>query len=936
MHTASHQYQESDVKQDDVAQYTRAASSTESLGEWRLSYGHTLTTDPSLSTPNECTTFTHDANTTKQSQDTRDRAPLPSGSVAEAKPRSQKGTSKSYTPSVSSPNFQSTGPMIGALPYPNMADAYYGPYSQPTRPADPTHFPRYYYYGYVPQDAAMGYARPFPTDPAAYPQNGDEKPQEKDPSAPQRPMAMPMPYPMPLYQRPVYYPNASVMSAFPYPTPISPPVPDEVSPDPGFTTTQPPPIPHAGHQYATMYESHPQSKHLYLNPAGGFPGNLPTPAYGPFMYGDGGAQYYGYPPSAVMHSSMLGQYPMVHGYPTAPVDNAPVSSDTRLRRSMGNNGPSRGRRSSNRQNSKSPHPQHEAASEQPSSSKSSPASEEKPDDTLRPPAFNGNGDASSSPPSREDSSPKSNDVVPETPSGAVSEDQRLGKRSNFVMWCGNVPSDSTLDELWRFFGSIPSDFTVPSSADSDTPGQTSTESEHKEGQQGLSLEESGRQAGILSIFIMSRSSCAFVNYVTGADLDRACAYFHGKPLRLKPSCPRLVCRPRRLEDAEYAGVAAQRGKGVHTNWYRQQRQQQRQSQELDDADDVVSPLDAKNNETQQDGTSDSRSFASTNSSLLRQPMFAHRLFILKSRNTEALATALRTNVWCTQPHNEPVLDQAFRNSSVVTLLFSENFSGQFFGYATMSSRIGGALPGATTPPPLTAFDETQKTLEETRPLVDEPLSKDTGAAVSTSGHEQESNAMHLHNGIPTFFTRSPPKAENTASTETTNTTGGPDTKEDRASTSSVSSNSATSSMHTECEANDELASNAKIHNRRLDMLDTHLAADESVEPQETPEKASSTFYVPNEKPTNKDHKDTYISAHSAASDPIHDSKSQLGQPFYISWKNTKPLPFSEIQSLRNPWRDNRLVKVSRDGTELEPKVGKQLLAIWDAYAKNSQ
>ena len=74
----------------------------------------------------------------------------------------------------------------------------------------------------------------------------------------------------------------------------------------------------------------------------------------------------------------------------------------------------------------------------------------------------------------------------------------------------------------------------------------------------------------------------------------------------------------------------------------------------------------------------------------------------------------------------------------------------------------------------------------------------------------------------------------------------------------------------------------------------------------------------------------------SALETIHDSTSQLGRPFYIRWKTTKPLPFHEIQTLRNPWRDNRLVKVSRDGTELEPNVGAQLLAIWDAYAqKNS-
>ena len=65
---------------------------------------------------------------------------------------------------------------------------------------------------------------------------------------------------------------------------------------------------------------------------------------------------------------------------------------------------------------------------------------------------------------------------------------------------------------------------------------------------------------------------------------------------------------------------------------------------------------------------------------------------------------------------------------------------------------------------------------------------------------------------------------------------------------------------------------------------------------------------------------------------IHESRTlQVGQPFNLEWKITKPLPFSEIHNLRNPWRDNRLIKVSRDGTELEPNIGRQLMAIWEAY-----
>jgi hypothetical protein len=43
-----------------------------------------------------------------------------------------------------------------------------------------------------------------------------------------------------------------------------------------------------------------------------------------------------------------------------------------------------------------------------------------------------------------------------------------------------------------------------------------------------------------------------------------------------------------------------------------------------------------------------------------------------------------------------------------------------------------------------------------------------------------------------------------------------------------------------------------------------------------------------------------------------------------------PIPFHQIREIRNPWNRNQEVKVSRDGTEIEPSVGAILLAAFDA------
>jgi len=53
-----------------------------------------------------------------------------------------------------------------------------------------------------------------------------------------------------------------------------------------------------------------------------------------------------------------------------------------------------------------------------------------------------------------------------------------------------------------------------------------------------------------------------------------------------------------------------------------------------------------------------------------------------------------------------------------------------------------------------------------------------------------------------------------------------------------------------------------------------------------------------------------------------------GESFKIEWLCTEKLPFHRTRHLRNPWNHEREVKVSRDGTELEPSVGKRLIEEW--------
>lgn len=184
-------------------------------------------------------------------------------------------------------------------------------------------------------------------------------------------------------------------------------------------------------------------------------------------------------------------------------------------------------------------------------------------------------------------------------------------RSDWVMWTGNIPSNATHDELWRFFTSFPEG----------TP-------------------DAPANSGVLSIFLISRSNCAFINYENEVYLKAAVEHLNGRSLRPgDPRCPKLVCRMRRTDDDLKAGVGGQRGIGMHLRWVKERKDRESSLTESV-PNDPSSPLpDKSSHSTSSDDDSGGRhgpqslasssSYASTNSSLLAR-FFPQRYFILKS------------------------------------------------------------------------------------------------------------------------------------------------------------------------------------------------------------------------------------------------------------------------------------------------------------------
>jgi hypothetical protein len=100
------------------------------------------------------------------------------------------------------------------------------------------------------------------------------------------------------------------------------------------------------------------------------------------------------------------------------------------------------------------------------------------------------------------------------------------------MWVGNVPADASLNELYSFFGQGPS---IPEK-ERTTAGAIGTGGvvEPTTGDEASATGTDigvGGSSGVVSVFLISRSNCAFVNYVSEASLQRGVDYFNGRPLR---------------------------------------------------------------------------------------------------------------------------------------------------------------------------------------------------------------------------------------------------------------------------------------------------------------------------------------------------------------------------------------------------------------------
>lgn len=171
---------------------------------------------------------------------------------------------------------------------------------------------------------------------------------------------------------------------------------------------------------------------------------------------------------------------------------------------------------------------------------------------------------------------------------------------------------------------------------------------------------------IESLFLISKSNCAFVNYRTEASCTAAMHRFHDSRF----NGVRLVCRLRR-SSAPASGIPTGPSAMLGS--------------QPPSTSPPRSPQDADGEEAQVED-SDSPTLQSAEESRLASTA-SEKYFIVKSLTLQDLELSVRNGIWATQSHNEEALNKAFHSAEKVYLIFSANKSGEYFGYARMTSPI---------------------------------------------------------------------------------------------------------------------------------------------------------------------------------------------------------------------------------------------------------
>ena len=343
---------------------------------------------------------------------------------------------------------------------------------------------------------------------------------------------------------------------------------------------------------------------------------------------------------------------------------------------------------------------------------------------------------------------------------------RKPKRSGYALWVGNLPVNLSITKAKNYFST-------------------------------------GATQDIESVFLISPSNCAFVNYRTREVCRAARTRFHGSQLDGK----NLVCRERidsagKIDDSPcLLLVSPPSFPNTHA---------------------ACTPGPTKEDTTPVTGiSSPTSSVPQLPSSPVAKSKVPEKFIILKSLTVSDLEASVRQNTWTTQLQNQAVLDKALDDSETVYLIFSANKSGEYFGYAQL-----------------------------VRPMSHHSVQLSVETALESTDNG-DCHDHYLPRSIATPATATAPRGR-------------------------IVDDSARGTLFWEAAPSD-------------DEND-----DESI----------------------------------LGKGGFGSNWDKGGKAFAIEWLSTTRVPFYRTRGLRNPWNENRKIKIARDGTEVEPRVGRRLLNLF--------
>jgi hypothetical protein len=260
---------------------------------------------------------------------------------------------------------------------------------------------------------------------------------------------------------------------------------------------------------------------------------------------------------------------------------------------------------------------------------------------------------------------------------------------------------------------------------------------------------------------------------------------------------------------------------------------------------------------------------------------------------------VRTGTWKTQTHNEPILDQAFRTSNEVYLIFGANRSGEFFGYAKMIEPINKERANRSKS---SKFNSSSSKMSA-RGIREEDEEDDSCLLSPSFEHPRASS--------PSELTPYEPPTQDVhhegRRTDPYNKLRAVEPSSFRAQTLDPSTLRpsyfpplpiARAMVDDDTDVQQSMGSSNRAQEEDADGI---KRKDTILSPEEKAERTERT-----DRDNDQDKEGPDVSAES------------WGGAFRLQWVKVGGLPFGRTRQFRNPWNGDREVKVSRDGTEVEP------------------